>query len=374
MPRPPPRCTPGRGRLVDALDRLRRPVAAVRPGAAGRRCWTGRASSWRRRSGRPRRAGVHLRRHRGGQPGRDRARQGGQASPPPGRLGGRAHLGAGPGQALTGQGFEVAEVEVDRTGRVDPAELAAAVRDDTLLVCLQHAFYEVGTIQPVEAARWPTSTGRCCWSTPGPVGRLPVDVADLGADLLVASGHGVMATRHRLSGHPPGGPGCGQVVGDGASAAAAPAWRTCPASPPWPPPCLPGGRGPRRARPHGRPGRACWTGWPPSPRWSSTATPPGASPPGGLLDPLHRGGGAAAAAGRQGHRRPLRVLVHRRHPGALPRPGRHGRHHPRLGTGVVPARRHRRRRRPPPGGAARRRRRPPRDGRAGRPGHRTESR
>ena len=98
-----------------------------------------------------------------------------------------------PARALVGQGFEVTEVGVDGTGRVDPAELAAAVRDDTLLVCLQHANHEVGTVQPVrEAAALAHRRGAlllvdACQT----VGRLPVDMATLGADLLVASGHKV---------------------------------------------------------------------------------------------------------------------------------------------------------------------------------------
>ena len=96
-----------------------------------------------------------------------------------------------PARALAGQGFEVTEVGVDPSGRVDPAELAAAVRDDTLLVCLQHANHEVGTVQPVrEAAELAHARGAvllvdACQT----VGRLPVDVGALGADLLVASGH-----------------------------------------------------------------------------------------------------------------------------------------------------------------------------------------
>ena len=98
-----------------------------------------------------------------------------------------------PARALAGQGFEVTEVGVGTTGRVDPDELAAAVRDDTLLVCLQHANHEVGTIQPVrEAAELAHARGAlllvdACQT----LGRLPVDVAGLGADLLVASGHKV---------------------------------------------------------------------------------------------------------------------------------------------------------------------------------------
>jgi cysteine desulfurase len=93
-----------------------------------------------------------------------------------------------PARALAAQGFEVTEVGVDGGARVDPDELAAAVRDDTLLVCLQHANQEVGTVQPVrEAAEAAHARGAlllvdACQT----VGRLPVD---LGADLLAASAH-----------------------------------------------------------------------------------------------------------------------------------------------------------------------------------------
>ncbi|SEF45389.1 cysteine desulfurase [Thermomonospora echinospora] len=47
-------------------------------------------------------------------------------------------------------GGEVTRVGVDRYGRVDPAEFAAALRPDTVLACLQTANHEVGTVQPVQ--------------------------------------------------------------------------------------------------------------------------------------------------------------------------------------------------------------------------------
>jgi cysteine desulfurase len=51
---------------------------------------------------------------------------------------------------LERQGFEVTYLGVDRFGRVDPAEVAAAITDRTTLVSIQAANNEVGTIQPVE--------------------------------------------------------------------------------------------------------------------------------------------------------------------------------------------------------------------------------
>ncbi|MFD5496442.1 cysteine desulfurase/sulfurtransferase TusA family protein [Streptomyces sp. GDS52] len=46
-------------------------------------------------------------------------------------------------------GGSVTEVAVDRTGAVDPAAYAKALRPDTALACLQSANHEVGTVQPV---------------------------------------------------------------------------------------------------------------------------------------------------------------------------------------------------------------------------------
>ena len=42
-------------------------------------------------------------------------------------------------------------VGVDRLGRFDPDEIAAAIRPDTALVSVQLANHEVGTVQPAAA-------------------------------------------------------------------------------------------------------------------------------------------------------------------------------------------------------------------------------
>src|SRR4030095_1821564 len=95
-----------------------------------------------------------------------------------------------PARALAGQGFEVTEVGVDGTGRVDPDERGGAGRDDTLRVGLQHPNHEVAPIQPVqEAAALAHGRGAlmlvdACQT----LGRLPVDMAELGAEPVVARG------------------------------------------------------------------------------------------------------------------------------------------------------------------------------------------
>jgi cysteine desulfurase len=48
-------------------------------------------------------------------------------------------------------GFEVVELPVDRYGRVDPDHVEAALTERTILVAIQHANNEVGTVQPIVA-------------------------------------------------------------------------------------------------------------------------------------------------------------------------------------------------------------------------------
>lgn len=50
------------------------------------------------------------------------------------------------------EAYDATAVGVDRTGRLSPADLAAALRPDTALACVQSANHEVGTLQPVGEA------------------------------------------------------------------------------------------------------------------------------------------------------------------------------------------------------------------------------
>ena len=93
---------------------------------------------------------------------------------------------------LESDGFQTAIVPSDEWGRVDLDAWSSEVRKPgTLLASLQHANHEIGTIQPLaEAARLAHEAGvlfhtDACQT----VGRLPVDAAALGADLLSLSGH-----------------------------------------------------------------------------------------------------------------------------------------------------------------------------------------
>jgi cysteine desulfurase len=98
---------------------------------------------------------------------------------------------AGPMAHLRDQAWEVTVLDVDEYGRVSPATLAAALRDDTVLVSVMHANNEVGTLQPIaELAALARRRGALFHTDAAQsAGKLPVDVAALGVDLLTLAGH-----------------------------------------------------------------------------------------------------------------------------------------------------------------------------------------
>jgi cysteine desulfurase len=96
-----------------------------------------------------------------------------------------------PCRYLERHGVAVTFVGVDSTGLVDPGDIAAAIRPETVLVSVMHANNEVGTIQPIaEIARITREAGILLHSDAAQsVGKIPTRVDDLGVDLLSVAAH-----------------------------------------------------------------------------------------------------------------------------------------------------------------------------------------
>ncbi|MTI93966.1 MAG: cysteine desulfurase NifS [Firmicutes bacterium] len=94
-------------------------------------------------------------------------------------------------KSLEKHGFQVTVLPVDKFGRVSTADLETAITPETILVSLMHANNEVGTIQPIkELAAVARERGvRFHTDAVQTVGNIPVDVQDLGVDMLSLSAH-----------------------------------------------------------------------------------------------------------------------------------------------------------------------------------------
>jgi len=96
-----------------------------------------------------------------------------------------------PCQFLEKNGFSVTYLDVDEYGIVDLGQLERSIRDDTILVSIMHANNEIGTIEPLkEITAICHRKGVLVHSDAvQTVGKIKVDVRDLGVDLLSLSGH-----------------------------------------------------------------------------------------------------------------------------------------------------------------------------------------
>lgn len=94
-------------------------------------------------------------------------------------------------------GIEVTVLPVDGHGLVDPADLRAAITPRTALVSIMLANNETGTIQPIaELAAVAHAHGALLHTDAAQAaGKIEIDVAALGADLLTLAGHKMYAPK-----------------------------------------------------------------------------------------------------------------------------------------------------------------------------------
>ncbi len=94
-------------------------------------------------------------------------------------------------------GFEQTVVPVDAHGLVDPAQVAEAIRPDTVLISIMYANNEVGTIQPVAEIGAVARARGVLFHTDAVQAAAyePLDVKALNVDLLAVSGHKIYAPK-----------------------------------------------------------------------------------------------------------------------------------------------------------------------------------
>jgi cysteine desulfurase len=94
-------------------------------------------------------------------------------------------------KSLARRGWRVTHVPVDASGIVSLDAVTAALTDDTALVSVMHANNELGTLQPIEAIAAAARARGILVHTDAvqTAGKLPIDVARLGVDLLSISAH-----------------------------------------------------------------------------------------------------------------------------------------------------------------------------------------
>jgi cysteine desulfurase len=92
---------------------------------------------------------------------------------------------------LERRGFKVTYLPVDRYGLVDPDDVRKAITSKTVLISVMHANNEVGTIEPIAEIGKITQETGIYFHTDAvqTVGHIPVDVNELGIDLLAMSAH-----------------------------------------------------------------------------------------------------------------------------------------------------------------------------------------
>ncbi|MHA2371869.1 MAG: cysteine desulfurase family protein [Candidatus Thorarchaeota archaeon] len=96
-------------------------------------------------------------------------------------------------ERLQGAGYEITFLDVDEFGMVDLKQLEKSIREDTILVSIQHGNGEIGTLQPIEKIAEITSKRNVHFHTDATHTylKVPIDIEKVKVDLVTVDGHHV---------------------------------------------------------------------------------------------------------------------------------------------------------------------------------------
>ena len=92
---------------------------------------------------------------------------------------------------LKTRGYDITYVDVDENGIVNPADIEAAIRPDTVLISIMFANNEIGSIQPIKEIGAIAKAHGILFHTDAvqAYAQIPINVDEMNIDMLSASGH-----------------------------------------------------------------------------------------------------------------------------------------------------------------------------------------
>jgi cysteine desulfurase len=94
-------------------------------------------------------------------------------------------------------GYEISYLPVDQYGVVNPSAVKNAITDKTILISIMHSNNETGTLQPIKEIAQIAKDYKILFHTDASqsIGKVPVDLLELGVDFLTIAGHKLYAPK-----------------------------------------------------------------------------------------------------------------------------------------------------------------------------------
>lgn len=118
---------------------------------------------------------------------------------------------------MESEGFKVTYLPVDRLGMINLAGLEKAITEKTILITIMHGNNEIGTIEPVEEIGKIARERKVYFHTDAvqTVGKIPIDVKSMNADLLSMSAHKIYGPKGVGALYVAKGVRCGPIIHGG---------------------------------------------------------------------------------------------------------------------------------------------------------------